>query len=454
MRWITNALNVFKIGFESVKSYSNQLIGVAKKYVIPQTNTSIPFEQGYAKSSDIYSIVRKIASNAKTVPWVLKKKTGDKIEIVTEGELFNLIHKPNAQQTRQEYTEQGLIQYLIGGNVFFYTPEVIGMAPDETYLLHPQLTTIKTKLDGRFVVPVVYEYRIGGKEFNSAPDKITHLKYCNPTEFGITSLRGLSPLVAGALSMIGVNNNQTAQASILENQSTAGILSNEGEYFLQAEEAEEQQKLLDEKLGNAESFGHIVQSRAKINYVKLGLDPSQLKIIESKILMLRDLCNIWDVNSILFGDASGSTFNNVIEAKKSLWTGPIKAALESFIASYHVEIVAKFNKWEFPTGKSKYFIDLDFSGIAELQKDQKEEAAKDKIVIEGIKVVMGMAISSMAKRSLLIEQYGLTEAQANELTTPEGKKNKTLEVLTSLSPLLANKLIEKLTDEEIRALLK
>lgn len=454
MGWIQNAVNTFKIGFKGIKHTSNQVFGMAKKYTISQNRYDIPFEQGYAKSSDIYSIVRKITNNAKTVPWVLKKQTGEDIEVINSGELYDIIQNPNPNQSRSEYTEQGLNQLLIGGNVFFNSVVPVGFkVPQETYLLHPQLTEIQTKQEGKFIKPNQYIYRINGSEFKIPAEEITHLKYCNPTDYGIQTLRGLSPLIAGTLSMVGITSNQTANASILENQATSGIISNEGEYTLTPDEQKAQQDILDKQLGNSTDFGQILQSTAKIKFIKLGLDPSQLKIIESKILMVRDLCNIWDVNSILFGDPAGSTYNNIIEAKKSLWTGPVKSSLESFVSYYEKEVVFKYNEKEFPSGNSRYFIDLDFSSIEELQVDKKEEAAKDKIVADGIKVIMEMPISSSAKMSLLVDQYGLTPTQAELIVTPEGTRNKTLEKLSAMSPLLANKLLEKMSDEEVRALL-
>lgn len=456
--WIMNALNVFGIGFNSIKNTSNRLFGLAKKYVISQFETSVPFEQGYAKSSDIYSINRYISTRGSAIPWILKKRTfdlkGDIVEVVTKGKLYDVIQNPNSKQSRQQYVNEAITQINLGGNVFMYTPEMIGFGNDETILLHPQLTTIKTKLDGREIVPMDYEYRLGGTTFHTEPDKITHLKYCNPTDFGITTLRGLSPLTAGALSMIGGNNNQTAQASILDNQSTAGLLSNEGEYFLQPEEQEEQQKLMDEKLGNAEQFGHILQSHAKVKYIKLGLDSTQMKIIESRILYKRDLCDVWDVDSILFGDPVGSTFNNLIEAKKSVYTGPIRSVLGVVIGGFTLEVVAKFNEKEFPTGRSEYFIVPDWDSVEELQKDKKEEAAKDKLVQEGIKIILAHPISSEAKKKMLMEEYDFSEDYADIIVTPEGVKNKTLEILKSVSPLLATKLIDSLTEDEVKALFK
>ncbi len=52
-----------------------------------------------------------------------------------------------------------------------------------------------------------------------------------------------------------------------------------------------------------------------------------------------------------------------------------------------------------------------------------------------------------------MQDYDFSEEDAVTLLEPEGVKNEQLEILQSLSPLLANKLVEKLSEEEIRTLL-
>lgn len=415
MGFLYNLGNVFKIGFDKVNQTTNEIYGAARKYTVNQRNKEVPFEQGYAKSSDIYSIVRKIASNAKTIPWILKKRTGDKVEIVTSGDLYDLIQNPNPQQSRQEYTEEGLNHLLLSGNVFFHSPETFGQPIDETFLQHPQLMDIKTKLDGRIIVPEKYIYRIGGKEFKSDPDKITHLKYCNPTEYGIASKFGLSPLTAGFLSMIAVNNNQTANASLLENQAVAGIVSNESEEMLSSDEQKEQQTLWDAMMGGATKFGRWIQSRSKLKFHKLGLDATQLKIIESKVMIFIDLCNVWDVDPNLFGSVKGTTFNNIKAAHVSLYTGPITSNLELFLGAFHKEIVSKFNKREFPKGNSEYFIELDFSGVIVLQEDDLKKAQKGKALSETVIGILTKELTDNQKIKTLVLSLKMPEEEAKEL---------------------------------------
>jgi len=436
-------------------STTSSVFGFEKGYSINQSNKDYAYDEAFAKSSDVYAITNKIARNAKTVPWLLKKKTGDKIELIENGPLYDLINTPNPQETREDQTEKGLLNYLLSGNVYFNPLVPVGFTtPSESHLLFTQLITIVSRFEGKTNVPHKYIYNINNRDIDIIPEEVTHLKYTNPTKYGIDTLYGLSPLVAGYLTVKGLNNNQTASASILENLGASGILSNESEDFLTPKEKERQQSILDNDLTGPTKFGKIAQSLAKVKFTRLGLDPTQLKIIEDKVLKMRDLCNIYDISSSLFNDPANRIQSNLTPADKMFWRNAVIPNLRSYISAYEVAIVDKYNKSEFKNGKSRYFLELDLSGIEALQADQKKEAEKDKIVVDGINVIVDMPISTQGKISLLMEQYDLPLTSAETLLSPEGSTNKILEILKSLSPLLANKLIESLSTEEVRALLR
>jgi hypothetical protein len=65
----------------------------------------------------------------------------------------------------------------------------------------------------------------------------------------------------------------------------------------------------------------------------------------------------------------------------------------------------------------------DFDGIEALQTDKKQEAEKDKIVLDGVSVIMNMPISSEAKSLLLIDSYGFTDEDAAIIVAPNQIEN-------------------------------
>ncbi len=81
------------------------------------------------------------------------------------------------------------------------------------------------------------------------------------------------------------------------------------------------------------------------------------------------------------------------------------------------KISSKHNKYivesHYPDGN--YRMRKDFSNIEAVQKDKKQEAEKDKIVMEGINTVLNMPIDNESKIALLESNYNLTEETLNAL---------------------------------------
>lgn len=404
------------VGIDTFQSTRSQFIGGNRKYKANQQDKNLPIEEGYATSSDVFAITNKIANSAKSIDWKVELHKGDKIETVTDHELIELINKPNDFQTKEEYREQAILNRLLSGNTYMSNLVPVGFnTPSETTLLHPQLMDIDTTFIGPQNTVKQFIYKINGKDFKFTPEEITHLKYCNPTMFGINHLLGFAPLIAGYLTLIGLTKNDIASASIAENQAVSGILSNEGEYSLTGKEQEVQQELLNKKLQGASKFGSILQSMVKTKFTKIGLDPTQLKILETQLFKKRSLCNLYDTPSQLFNDPKNNTFNSIPAATSYFWRNPVLGNLNSFIAGYNESVTTLFNKKEFPKGNGKYIVSADTTKIEALQKDKKTEAEKDKLKMEGVNIVLAMPISDEGKVILLVDEYDYSEENARKI---------------------------------------
>ena len=64
----------------------------------------------------------------------------------------------------------------------------------------------------------------------------------------------------------------------------------------------------------------ILIAGAKLGWVNMGLSPVDLQLLESEKITLRELCNVYGVNSALFNDPDNKTYNNMKEAKKEMLT--------------------------------------------------------------------------------------------------------------------------------------
>lgn len=390
----------------------------SEKYTISQEKFSFPAE-AYVTTSDVYAIINKISRASRALPWVLKLKKGDVVEEVTEGIVFDAVYHPNEDQTNHEFREESLIYLLLNGNVFIDKNTSFGSSiPEDVRNLAPQLTHIKTKYSDKRYKTTGYEYSIDGKEEFINKDSVIHIKYVNPSNYGIKSNRGLSPIIAGYLTVKGIKNNQNAHASILDNQGATGIISNESEYNLTPDEQKRQQAEFDNKASGSSLFGKIIQSTSKIKFTKLGLDPTQLKIIEGKVLTMRDLCNIFDITSTLFNDPSNRIQSNVAPAETAFWSNAVIPNDKMIMQAFQRGIINPINELESFANGDGYYLEQDISAIPALQKDQKEEAEKDKLKLEAINTIISMRISQEAKEMLLINELEMSEEEAKAISQP------------------------------------
>jgi len=389
-----------------------------EKLEADQHDLKYPFDEAYAKTSDVYSIVNnKIVKNALSIPWVPMIRKGDEEEPVTKGRFYDFVMNPNPEQSIQDFREQGLQQLMLGGTVFFYGSVPFGFTVVENgYQLHPQMTRIITKWEGMFNHVKGYEYRVGGKDFKILPELISLLKFANPSDFGINSQRGLAPVTAGYLTIEGLRGSQATHAGLLKNQVAAGIMSNESEYVMTPKDQERQQKLLDARLGVGEPgwAGKIIQSMAKVKYTKLGLDPTQLKIIEGKTLKLRDLCNIFDIKSELMNDPGTRSISNgyINKSERDMWKNAVLPNDEKYLKGFEKAYVKAWSKRDFPAGNAEYFIKQDTSNILALKQDEKTKAEKGKSTAEIITTILTAEISNEAKIQTLMRSLEIPRDEA------------------------------------------
>lgn len=394
---------------------NSSMIGGNRAYLADQSDRNFAFEDAYAQASDVYSIVNKIARTGKSLPWILNVKKGDNIDVVESGELYDIMQNPNEQQSMQEYIEESLLYILLSGNLYSYTdanPLLAGLlaTPSEIYNTPPQFTEIISKYEGFINKAIGYKIHADGKEFSLHSDEIYHSKYANPTLYGLMTLYGLSPIVSGYLTLKGLVNNQTAHASILDNQGAAGILSNESDTILTPEERDVQQAIFDKKNSGAIKFGKIIQSMSKVRYTKLGLDPSALQIIEGKSLKMRDLCNLYDVSSVLFNDPQNRIQANLIPAETAMWNNAILPNVNLVKNHFQGAVVEKYN-----TDKEEYFITLDTGSVSALQKDAKQEAEKGRVITDIVLNIIQSSLDNEQKTLTLSKALNISYEEAGRI---------------------------------------
>ena len=372
---------------------------------------------GYASNVTVYSIIKKIASNAADVPKILIDATNpDEVERITDGEVFEMLQHPAIYQgkslSQNDYFETVITYLLSTGDVYQRGLTSIGFGD-----LWQQLEI----LPSGFTMPITgnsyldgargYQFTDKQKTFNIPLEEVLHTKYINPSTLGLQNLEGLSPLQAALYSLTGSSDIQKAISIMVKNQGARGILTSDGNRPLDHDEAKIMKRAVNEKISGIKNFNSIHATSASVNYLNMGMNATDLKIIESGVLTDRQLCNAFSCPSVLFNDPANSTYNNYTTALKSLYTDAVLPVNNKILQDINNNWLAQYSLRD----NKRYRIIQDTSSIEALQADQKEEAEKDKANMEGVNTILEMPTTDAAKSRLLQITYGYTEQIANEI---------------------------------------
>lgn len=358
-------------------------------------------DKGYQYNADVYSIVSLITRKAATAPPILYEVKDDRafqkykaftanlskpsdiaealnlrakalVEVDMQHPIIQTLLHPNDYQSYYEFMDNLLGFKLITGNSYVY-----GVGPStgfnagkfkQLYILPAHLVRILS--EGRYDPVSGYTITTQYDSQELRADNVMHTKYWSPDYSAQGShLYGQSPLRAALRVMQQSNDAQTASVKLFQNTGAVGILSDDSDDGLAPEQALELQRKYKAEHSGAANAGNIIISSSKLKWTQLGLSPVDLAIIDSQKMNLRQLCNIYHVNSALLNDPDNKTYNNMYEARKALISDAILPELIALRADLNKWLVTPYNKSE----GVNYFLDFDLSVFPELQEDKKEQ---------------------------------------------------------------------------------
>lgn len=369
-------------------------------------------DNGYGANVSVYSIIKKIVTSSMAVKLVIKDQND---KIIESGELFDKLQEPGIYQGEQldtdHWREYAITYLLTTGNLFQKPVNLLGgFGLDELEIIPSGI--IKPIVSNTyFSNSIGFEVSDKQKTFKLDQDEVNHTKYINPTTYGLDSLFGLSPLQAGLFALTGSTDIQKALAVVVKNQGVRGILNNESNTNMDPTVMDRIKAAFTRMIGGIKNHGGIHVSNTKMAYVPMGMSPTDLKLIESGVLTDRQLCNMYGFSSRLLNDPNASTYNNILEDSKTLYTNAVIPVLKNVVSSFNNTISKKFNE----TSNSKQWVHLDTSHIEALQGDKKKKAEKDRIIALGIKDILSSNTSVEGKIEQLVYVYEMTEEQAKKI---------------------------------------
>jgi HK97 family phage portal protein len=402
---------------------SGLLTGFDNGYVSHNSqNEQELINKGYGQNVTVYSIINKITTTGANIPLIVWDKVKD--EEVFNGKVYESLQQPAIYRgellSTKEWIETTLIYQLTAGNLYQRKINLVSQKYYDTLEIIPS-GIIEPIAPNSYLAPnngfkVIDKVR----QFKIESEELSHLKYINPTINGLNTLKGLAPLQAGLYSLTGSTDVQKALSVLVKNQGVRGLLTNEsnrngGGVNLSPDQAKEVKRQTNNMISGVDKVNSVQVTSASLKYLPMGMSAADLKLIESGVLTDRQLCNIWNVDSKLFNDPSSSTFNNLQTATKGMYNNAILPSLAKIVDDYNHTIVKGINQAE----NTDYEVRIDIKSIEALQSDQKAEADKDKVVLDGYNVVVNMPISDEGKVKILVDTYGISEELATTIVVPE-----------------------------------
>lgn len=296
-------------------------------------------------------------------------------EVDDNNELQKLLDNPNQTYSKYEFWEGVYTSLILSGNTYILTgvPElgVNAGKVKEMYLMPPQYTA--PVVEGNFPKYITgYQLNMNGIA-NYKKEEVMHLRYFNP-EFGAngSELVGLSPLTALHKTLERGKSENDFMVSAFQNSGASGLVN--------FEELDANDTRTSEALGKLKSEYYTNQSgvrnaqknifhAGKSSFTQIGLGPVDMKVIESQKITFKQLCNALFVSDVLFNNGEASTESNVKEMVKRMYTNACLPDAYSVRDMLNARLTPMFNK-----GGATYYIDVDITGISELQEDMKAMA--------------------------------------------------------------------------------
>jgi HK97 family phage portal protein len=271
-------------------------------------------EEAYRRNVVAFRSIQAVADAVASVPWTVWR---GKLELDAHP-ILDLIQNPNPRDSRSQYLHQKVGFLLLSGNSYEEQVEQGGRVR-ELYQLRPDRMKV---IPGNSGFAQGYEYSVGQRKVRFDVDPVTlrgpirHLKLFHPTD----DWYGLSPIEAGAYAVDTHNAAGAWMQSLLQNSARpSGALVVADDKTLGDEEFNRLKAQLDEQYSGSANAGRPMLLEGGLDWKEMGLSPSDMALIETKLSSARDVSLALGVPPQLLGIPGDNTYSNYQEARLAFW---------------------------------------------------------------------------------------------------------------------------------------
>lgn len=331
-------------------------------------------KEGYSQNAVVYACVQKIASALASVDLDIAKYTGKDRTTIDNHPLRDLLERPNPSQGGAEFFKALASFFLIAGNGYVLKLPLgarPGTKPTEMWVMRPDRMSARQNDKGQ---TTAYVYKTSTNEVTFPIDlstgacDILHIKDFNP----LNDHLGMATMQPAANSVDIVNSALKWNYSLLKNSarpSGAFVVSmpsgSTGTSATAGTLSEEQFQRLREQVqqdSGTDAAGRPLILEGGLDWKEMSLSPKDMEFEGNMWAAARLIATAFGVPPQLVNIPGDSTYNNMLEAKLSLWQETVLPLLDLFLDA--------FNNWLTPIydAKKTIFICYDLNSIPAIEE--------------------------------------------------------------------------------------
>lgn len=327
----------------------------------------------YANSVYVFAAVRKRAEKVGQIQFTLHR--GDKEEL--NNPILDVLHKPNAFQSKNEFFELYQIYKDLTGSSYVYVEregnKVVGlhnMRPD-------WITEIRSKADGSCMG---YEYGNSQKTF-FASESVIATHYPSP----LSNKGGQSPIQTGRRVIDAQIQLEEYHANVLKNGGKLEGIFNVKADYLTPEQVDGLKKSYDAGYSGAQKSGRPFFAYGGMEYQNLGLTPSELSYIDSKKFTRADILALYGVPlAIIDSSDLGALGSNGYDAA-------LKIFLSETVAPLQDNLVQKLNQFLVDEALTLGYVDPSPANTELILKEVESGIKNNYMTVNEARVLRGLS---------------------------------------------------------------
>lgn len=387
--------------------------------------------KGYCQNAYMAMLSDAIGEKSASLPKVFCNAEGDEIP-KDDPRVAPMLELMNKGESIEEKLKKSTTTLVALGEFFVIMEEAVGFSQTKNlFMVSPASTTPNTQSgqpwDVRIKDFTVTEYY----QNTILPEDMIWGKLPN---INSSTIRGLSPFESSWDAVLASTNALQAHGQLVRNMGANGIISPKGSDSVETlpmvgDDRDWLQRTIDKVMtsfGGGKSrkptnFGKTIVFNKAVDFTQLGMDPQKLEILRLSESSLKVLCSAVKLDSKLFNDSQGSTFNNQDTVEK-------RAYLDCYIP-YTNFVLEVYAKALLPEG---IYWKVDKEKIDKLNERNQ---AREKETREGIvqvqnqvadgKITVSAGVATLATVYEFSEEKALAllDVQALNISLPEGSES-------------------------------